>query len=392
MHQVLQKKRTPGKVYRAIPAGILNAIRTTSGEGKEAQELTRLTSYILGKYYEERIPFDEPIEISREHFRNQIGTHYLQKLDILKDAGIIHTDNSYYYFNDTRKGKCKSYLFHPDLVYTDPAIIEIDATNKKRFANDFVTRQTVELLSKTRLSVDRRNLPKFIKKFVNYTFIRERCKINNEIPPGEYILRGNVTPKDRDFYLEVAESINYDLILYKDRLHIEPSKLFIQRKMIETRNAYLNSLLKIKGIRRRININCGRNSTNGRLDTNLTNLKEGLLDLVTLDGEKLLNIDLKNSQFTLLSFLIEHINNFYHLTNKFRAANYTSNSNIEEVNLSTSISNLYTESKILSIINVTQFIREKGQKLSVTGSFPKDLTLFQKLTKSGVFTNIWPTY
>ncbi len=301
--------QTNTKVYRAIPSGVMTAISTTSGEGKKAKKLTKLAGYILAKYYAEQIPFDEPIEISVQHFRQQVGVHYLSDLKFLKSNGIVISDESYHYHegSTTRTGKCKSYMFHPDLVYTDPKIIQIDATNKKRFAPDFVTRTTVKFLSKTRLSVDRRNLVNYVKKFVSYSFIRERCKINNEIPPGQYIYHGTRAAKDLEVFKEAAKIINTDLILYKDRLHIKPSKVFIQRKTIETRSAYLNSLLKLKGIRRRVNVNCARNTTNGRLDTNLTNLKEGLIDLVRLDGEKLINIDLNNSQFTILSYFIEHI-------------------------------------------------------------------------------------
>lgn len=44
-----------------------------------------------------------------------------------------------------------------------------------------------------------------------------------------------------------------------------------------------------------------RNETNNRLDTNLTNLKSDLWECLTLDNEELVEIDIKNAQFTILS-------------------------------------------------------------------------------------------
>lgn len=372
--------------FRIIPSGLLQAILDTASTPRQAESLKKLCTYIFGKYCQERIPFSEPIEISQNHFREQFNVHYWSALKTLKDAEILHTDDSYHYFKDgKRKGKCKAYLFDPNLIYTEPEIISVDLVNKKRFDSDYVTQETVKLLSKLRLSVDRRKMKDFIKRFVSPSFILERCKIDNDIPGGLYRIKGSNIPRELSELQKIADTIGYNLILYKDIIHIEPKRLFLQRKLFETRSAYLDRLLRIKDIRKRSNINCGRNATNGRLDTNLTNLKDGLINLVTLDGERLMNIDLKNSQFTLFSILIDNIKTFHNIYRKDSTQKLSFSSIDKNITSDSSINSLYTGRNNKYYLNVTQLLEKIGRKLAITDSLPTDLLHFEKLTKSGGF-------
>ena len=50
-----------------------------------------------------------------------------------------------------------------------------------------------------------------------------------------------------------------------------------------------------------------RNRTNYRLDTNLTTLPKNLLKFISLDGEPLLELDVRNSQFAFFSYLLNDI-------------------------------------------------------------------------------------
>lgn len=61
-------------------------------------------------------------------------------------------------------------------------------------------------------------------------------------------------------------------------------------------------------------IYANRNETNNRLDTNLTNLKSDLWKYLTLDNEELLEIDIINAQFAILSHLFKVDDLFYELS------------------------------------------------------------------------------
>lgn len=64
--------------------------------------------------------------------------------------------------------------------------------------------------------------------------------------------------------------------------------------------SYITTLTALK----HKNFFCSRNTTNGRLDTNITNLKSSLLAFVKLKGEQLEQLDLSNSQLVFLNNLM----------------------------------------------------------------------------------------
>lgn len=66
------------------------------------------------------------------------------------------------------------------------------------------------------------------------------------------------------------------------------------------RLSYITTLTALK----HKNFFCSRNTTNGRLDTNITNLKSSLLAFVSLKGEQLEQLDLSNSQLVFLNNLM----------------------------------------------------------------------------------------
>lgn len=321
-----------------LPVGIVESIDTISSveTGTERQRLNkrnrlvRLSSYILNKTQYNEVAFDEYLEVSSQHFRNAhgISTQYLQDLKALEANKVITVDHSYWTYSDTQKsGRSKRYKFNPELVYTDIAIIEYDNKVKAQFSKDIIVRATVPILRRLKLSLSKRDIPKYVRKLITFDSVKnERCKINEQIPRDKYRLHGGDVPLHYYDLMEKAKNREQDLVLYKNRIYITDAKKFIRKKVYEIRYKYIASLLKMKGINRSQNIVCNRNETNNRLDTNITNIFSEAIPLLTLDNEKLVSIDLSNSQFTLLSFLMRHIINNEILdksTLKMQAANTT---------------------------------------------------------------------
>lgn len=387
------------RIKTVLPDNLIKWIDTESTSKNERDRLARLSRYVFGKYLYNQISFDDYIEISAKHFRNQVGTHYLRDLDRLKFAGIIQVEKDktgkelYHYFLDNRLGRCKRYAINEKYIYSDPKITSYNTKFKKQFDKDFITRTTVSLLSRLQLTIDARNLERYVKNLVTTEYIRERLKINQEIPQDYYQLPKAKYPRDRNHLLEIAKRSNLDLILYRDKCHMAPAEQFIDKRVTSTRAAYLDQLTKIKNIRQRQNIYCSRNDTNARLDTNLTNIKSDLIKHLRLDGERLGSIDLKNSQFTLLSYVIGYSMDYIQNLDR----KYMKNDNIYETMSGRSrylkaykeretiykVINKYIET--LTTINVTHFTTESIEKNDLTISLPSDLIEFQKSTKSGVF-------
>lgn len=373
-----------------LPSGITQAIKTAATSKAQEQRLTRLSGYIFRKYLHDGVPFEEPIEISKAHFRNQVSSHYLPDLDALRAAQIIVTDHRYTLpLTDPKTGErlalgqCKRHYFAPDLIFSDPAIIQYSETAREYITGDQVTRQTAQLLSKLRLSVDERNLAQYVTDLVTPEFIRARYRIGEEIAPGFYHLTGFRYPLDRDRLIEIARRNRCELIEHKGKCVIAPADRYLADKLLEIRNRYLASLIALKQARKRPAIYCSRNERNRRLDTNLTALKSELLGLVRLDGEPLVSIDLSNSQFRLLALLIEIAKNPKHITKFFICRpdgflhEFTGMDNRrEDINI---------QRAVICIINVAHFYPKNRQKTEIKGSFSSDLERFQKLTKEGKF-------
>lgn len=398
------------RLKTVLPSGLSNWIVSEAKTASERDRLTRLARYMIGKHLYNGIDFESPIEISVEHWRNQVSTHYKRDLDRFKRAGVIqavvnpHTGKeSYYHPADGSLGRCKRYFFAPEYILTDPAIVEYNERLKSKFDRDPITRSTVDLLSRLRLDIDARKIESFVAELVTPEFIRERCKIGQEIPPDRYhwyyydvkLKRNKQSkkPLDRDHLLDIAQRSGKELILYRDKCYIAPVEPFIWRRVINTRAAYLDMLTKLKNARQRQNIYCRRNDTNQRLDTNLTNLPSLLIPYLRLDGERLVSIDASNSQFTLLAFVLDIAAQYIgylddkHFKENLKANFFSLPQNmskpLKEVESISKVINRYLEN--ISIINVTHFLAHSAQEQDITHSLPSDLVEFQKLTKTGRF-------
>lgn len=368
----------------------------------ERSRLSRLVSYVLKKYIREGISFDEPIEISVKHFRSQIGTHYLKDLKKLIELGILNTDGKYYFKIPYRcrrsgdeLGKCKSYYFSPD-VYSIPSLVSFNEKAKKRFSRDFIIKESVKLLSKIKLNIRENEIKSKVSELVSYQYVRDRCNVKNEILDDYYVSKRSIS-LSRERWLELAKRNNKEFMLYDNKaILVSSSDEFIYKKMYELRLRYANELLKLKNIRKRVNITCSRNDTNKRLDTNLTTLKSELLKYVKLDNEKLYSIDLRNSQFLILAKLIsssakyiEYLQNTASKQDQTYNKNFTYllfNSKPQNVNVkneSVDIKNIVTNTirSTISHINVTHFFKDKKLKPFCS----KDFNSFLNLTKNGFF-------
>ena len=389
------------KLQTALPGALAEFIRRAAKTKTAESKLTRLARYILGKYRSAEIPLDEPIEISVEHFRRQIGTHYLNDLNVFRAGGVIVSSRSYTVGtrNDRGErltlGKCKTHHFAPEYVCSDPEIVTFNEQARARFdMTDPVIRSTVPILARLKLTLSETELRRYVKELVTDQYIRNRCRINEEIPPGYHYLKNDPVPKELKFLLHIARRSGLDLIQYREKCYLASADQFIERRVYDTRQNYLDALLRIKESRKRPALYCARNATNTRLDTNLTNLKSELLEIVRLDGERLGSIDLSNSQPVLLAHVIEqsfeYVNSLGN-RNKLEKnlmcapAKRTSYLKEQEKGLSTEFHQQSTDKEIISTINVTHFSKKNPENEDITCSIPNDLREYIELTKSGKF-------
>ena len=226
-----------------------------------------------------------------------------------RNSGVLVTDHHYTIGLRTKAGElltlgqCKKYKFNPELVFSDPAIVEHHHEIKKPTSEETTVQKTARLLKQLKLTLrTEKQITAFVNQMVTREYVLNEISVNEEIADGWYYLKGIKKQTDIEVLKIAAKASGKDLILYRDRCYIENLETFISRKRYELKNSYVASLLKLK----QGEIYCNRNDTNQRLDTNLTNLKSELLKVIRLDGEKLVSIDLSNSQFLFLARIIEN--------------------------------------------------------------------------------------
>ncbi len=308
------------QLITVLPSGIVGAIEAIATTKHQRERFVRLLSYMLGKCINDEVDFDTPLEVSKDHYRNQVGVHYLKDLQALCDAGIVHTNHKYikpkrdkHTGEKIAKGQCKRYTFNKDLVFTSPDFVTHHAETSKMFAADYVVRQTVPLLAQLKCIRSLSQMKKLVLETVTREYVLARCKVNDAIPQGAYEWKDEQTGYKQthhlDFILKLAKKGGFDAILYDRKVYLSKLDKWVDDRMDSIQTSHVYALTKLSDIRKRSNIYCARNDRNRRLDHNLTNIKKEYLEYYTLDGEQLWSIDLSNSQFTLKAKVIDEWQN-----------------------------------------------------------------------------------
>ena len=161
------------------------------------------------------------------------------------------------------------------------------------------------------LEIDINGMIEYAKSYSIDNFIQVNGEITDEtieiVDTKVKDKNGNPRPytKKLEEGLKIAKERNVDLILYRDNCYLEKVEDFMRIRLNNFKAAQLytiNSLLNK-------DYYASRNSTNNRLDTNLTNLKSDFIKkgYIKFQGENLVDIDLNNSQPCLLAFLLSDI-------------------------------------------------------------------------------------
>ena len=113
--------------------------------------------------------------------------------------------------------------------------------------------------------------------------------------------------------LKLTKETKQTLIKFNSRYYISTPDIFIAQKEIQRMISYTHAVFNLKNKL----YYCSRNTTNNRLDYNLTGLKKELFTKITFKREFLSELDIANAQFAIAAYLnpdvdsvfIEHAQN-----------------------------------------------------------------------------------
>jgi|GEM_PF-2657760 len=334
-----------GITYQAIWERI-NQISWTSRVTRD-KAVCFVQSLIRKRHMENTDPL-EYTDMAYVYFLQKINSKYREVMKPLMTAGIIehtgyfrpgyHSDSG-----DYIKGQCLSYRINPRLLGDD--VVKIVYQDKKRYQRnrDEVTMTSKQILRQLRIpDLNSKQLVMFVKRALTDERIMKKLKIGDQIEDEMVMLKSRerfkqmiddecVMVNDGSTYSQdlnqnqndkggkndgrvlndkwVVRHVRRDSIKLRKRVLIKDGKYcyidyldrYIKRKRRHLTQAYCDQLLRIKHRQ----VYADRNETNLRLDSNVTNLKSDFIGLLSIDDQRLTQVDLKNSQFRFFIMLME---------------------------------------------------------------------------------------
>jgi|GEM_PF-6208825 len=283
------------------------------------QKALKLCASIFNLYRLNNQLYSTRLCLSSKYFSTIMGSKrdYVIK-DKLVNAGILDCDNKY----SVAKHIGKGYRFNPQFF----ANINVSSTNqtftysisKSSSKNSTI----IYLFPHQEPSIYNGSNTQFLQNYVftnmnklsftdavdNYidtaSIVQiEDIKINEEITDDFVYLKFDKDEKNYRYSLKKALALAHtkklDLIKYKSKFYLYDAANFATDKSIQLRIFNSQSVYNINNKR----FYCDRNSTNHRLDYNLTGLKKELFDYLQFDGEKLVELDIANAQFAIAAHL-----------------------------------------------------------------------------------------
>lgn len=243
-------------------------------------------------------------EISSKYIQKVFNSlHYTKWINPMLELEIIQRDNLFYFGNEGNK----SLYYKINNKYFNSLVL-IDTIDNKPL-------QTVSYSDITTLNFkDKKYLDWFKSDMETIDIDVEKMNVImnkkiDSVKPSDFYVNEDIVERtiqlnydkqkffiSREKAIEKAKNLNLDLIKDGKRYVIDSLEAHIAKKKDSLRISYSNAILDLKMNKLRAT----RNTTNNRLDTNITNLCADLTDEIC-NNNNLIQIDLNNSQFALLS-------------------------------------------------------------------------------------------
>lgn len=279
-----------------FPTPIITALNNIQFEKGDKDKAIKLVNRMLIKLELQECSSEGYIDLSSGYLRQCIGGNYSRIIKKLLHLPILDT----YIFSNGKtykKNNCKKYRINPSLLIPEFGKIESSKKNKQR---NILDRESLSRIQNdlSKLKIDIEPALKAMRVYANGISEKDLV-LNNDITNRVINLGKSYMSKAKA--LSIANEKGLTLIKDGDKFFLDILSRYIENKKARIVLFHTMSIHKLDN--KLIN-NPIRNITNYRLDTILTSLPSYLINFITLEEEHLTNIDLNNSQFTLLSYII----------------------------------------------------------------------------------------
>ncbi|MDX2361993.1 MAG: hypothetical protein QNK23_14380 [Crocinitomicaceae bacterium] len=284
------------KRYIVLPVDLLQELKVLELPQKQEDKAIKLIGIMLNRANRDSLLMTEYLDLPKNYLREVFGSYtWLKKL---KEQDIIQTNEKYH------TGQSKRYRINPDFLnskFSSCSYEELLHICGTKHLKPFVVADL-----KT-LRINSQNLIQISDEYADSITI-EDFKINDEIGNDffEVIDRkyGSKRMTTLERAIEVATARGMVVIKDRSKYYMDYSDTFIREKRRAIRFHYKKAIDKLdKSI-----YYVHRNTTNNRLDTNITNLCELLTNQI-MEDNNLCSLDLSNSQFAIFCHSYEQADN-----------------------------------------------------------------------------------
>ena len=307
-----KRPKTTRTSYVSLPKELVNDIKSLSISKTQVSHCIKFVGILyrdsIADYWDMTIPTPKP----RDYLVKTFDDKYYLWLNALIDTAIVIRSDYYSKLNNL----CYNYVVNPKYQSGLINSIESNSSNvlcKEKYSEPLSTLGYKDIIkNENRKDLLYRNW--FIKDLnslnLDYNLLEDIVeKRLNRLDLGDFIIDKEITPVSIKVKLDNGKEVfrNTETLLsnikdgnclIKDKsiYKVVSPEQFLVKKKVTMMMYYSNSIERLK-------YNCisvKRNTTNNRLDTNLTNMASVLVDEICRQNY-LIQVDLSNSQFTLLT-------------------------------------------------------------------------------------------
>jgi hypothetical protein len=308
--------------YEYLPIGLakkLEDLFTSSREYRTNNNLLIIVGTVCYKLFDnDTLSYYSYYPLSVAYWKKVIGSHYSKYLTILLSNDIIQCDWVNYVSDLGEYSRVKGYRINPSLLsekfslinylvnktdsITVNESIDMYEDNQKVIRTGFKP-QLITMQKLQAISWLKNGLPDVINGYINLNYADGLPK---KMSVSVRLLNNNGSFVTYYMSIEAAQKLANEqgkkLIYYKDKFIITTEDILTA---IAIQNLTLNYKWQIKSFLPE-NFNFARNEKTLRVYSKLSSLPSALLQFVRINGEYIMQADLKCSQFTLLGNLVNY--------------------------------------------------------------------------------------
>jgi len=306
--------------YEYLPkviVDVINKITDSEREYRTTNNYLLVISLVYLHQMSDDASYYQYSPLSREYWRTVVGSHYSKYVDRLVKEKVLQRDWVQYVSDFGDESRVMGYRINPTFLNDDFKLVKYkgakadsesaDVVDGKASGNDVIMKlgikpDLIQMQKGQALAWIDNNISKVVNGYINNEYING---VPKTLPVLVRIYHGDsfsVSHMSIEAAKKIAEEQGKQLFYYKDKFIIANAEQF---KNIANHNLYVHYKWQVKSFLPE-NFNFSRNKNTLRVYSKLSSLPTALLPFLRINGQYILQADLKCSQFTLFANLINY--------------------------------------------------------------------------------------